>query len=110
MRSTEVVRVANIGPADSFSAFLTGNSTGSSALPSRNLQSVLPRATAVLAAIQDGAPHSVDELRTRLGLGVLELADTVHLLEFNGLVSVRQDTSSAEPVDLIELTPAARPD
>ena len=101
--------MARIGPADSFSAFLNGGA-GASAAPGTNLHSALPRATAVLAAIQDGAPHSVEALRSRLGLGVLELADTVHLLESNGLVSVRQDTNSADPVELVELTPAARPD
>jgi hypothetical protein len=102
--------MATIGPADSFSAFLNGGAAGSPRTPSANLHSELPRATAVLAAIQDGAPHSVEDLRTRLNLGVLELADTVHLLESNGLVSVRQDTSSPHPVELVELTPAARPD
>jgi hypothetical protein len=103
--------VATIGPADSFSAFLNSGGAGASATPGANLQSALPRATAVLAAIQDGAPHAVDDLRSRLGFGVLELADTVHLLESNGLVSVRQDTSSPQhPVDVVELTPAARPD
>jgi predicted transcriptional regulator len=102
--------VATIGPADSFSAFLNGGGASISGTATANLQSALPRATAVLAAIQDGAPHSVEDLRTRLNLGVLELADTVHLLESTGLVSVRQDGSSAHPVEVVELTPAARPD
>lgn len=93
--------------ADAFSVFLTRTApadesrAGSAVTPE-----VLPRVGQVIDALSDGRTHTVSELHSTVSFGVLELAETIKLLQANGMVTVRSEESDGVVEELVELSDA----
>jgi hypothetical protein len=94
---------------DAFSVFLTRTAPldQSQAGPVMTAD-VLPGGSQLLGSLSDGRGHTIDELRSKMPCGVLELAETIRLLQAYGMVKVRSERSSTGIQEVVELSKEVR--